>query len=283
VDAENSRINGPVQRNVLIPEEALSDVPVRKGPIIRERLDFLKVPLDIVQPEDMAGIISELLAAGEGRNIVLLSLWDLLRARRNGEYRAYILSAALVLPISKSLVGGARFLTGKKLIRYMPFDFIVDVLSILEGRELSLYMLGGKLQTLRIVERNLRQTFPRLRIVGRHDRLVRKQEEAVLVEAIRKAAPSLLLVGKGINGEEQWIARHDAKLARGLRLWCSDIYDVFAERRRHPSRYVFEHGLEWIGYSLQIPLRLFRIFPYMYYKFLLLVYRLFKSEKRAKK
>jgi N-acetylglucosaminyldiphosphoundecaprenol N-acetyl-beta-D-mannosaminyltransferase len=241
----------------------------------RERVTLLKVPIDIVPPEQLNAVTREILQPGKEQNIVLLSLWDLLRARRNGEYRAYVTNAALVIPISKSIISGVRFLLGKKAVRYMPFDFVVSLLTILETREFSTYLLGGKKRILAKAEKNIRQTFPRLRVVGRFPGSFRRQEEATIVEAIRKASPSLLLVGKGVRGEEQWIARNSGRLGGGMRLWCSDLFEVFAERKRHPSRASFDLGLEWVGYCFQNPFLFFRIFPYLYYKLLLLIYKLF--------
>ncbi|MDR1178919.1 MAG: WecB/TagA/CpsF family glycosyltransferase [Spirochaetales bacterium] len=244
---------------------------------LAERISLLKVPLDIVPQEQLPDLILHLLNTENGGNIVLLSLWDLLRARRAGEYRTFVTGASLVIPISRSLVGGAKFLTGKAPIRYMPFDFVVSLLTILEKREFSAYLLGGKQKILKKTEKNIRQTFPHLRIVGRYPGGFKRQEEATLLEAIRKAAPSLLLVGKGVKGGERWIARNSGRLNKGFRLWCSDLYDVFAERRRRPSRGVFERGLEWAGFCFRNPLRVFRFFPYIRYKFLLLTYKLAKK------
>jgi N-acetylglucosaminyldiphosphoundecaprenol N-acetyl-beta-D-mannosaminyltransferase len=241
----------------------------------RERINFLKVPVDMVPHDQLGPAIYELLNRGGGQNLVLLSLADLLRARRNGEYRNFVRNAALVIPISKSIIGGIRFLTGKRAVRYMPFDFVVSLLTLLEERRLSLFLLGGKLQVLRKTESNIRQTFPHLNIVGRFPAAFKRQEELVVVEAIRKAASSLLLVGKGVRGGERWIARYSARLNPGLRLWCSDLYDVFAERRRRPSRKTFDRGLEFAGYCFQAPIKFFRIFPYFYYKLLLLGHKLF--------
>jgi N-acetylglucosaminyldiphosphoundecaprenol N-acetyl-beta-D-mannosaminyltransferase len=241
----------------------------------RERINFLKVPIDIVPHEQLGPVVYELLRKGGGRNVVLLSLMDLLEARRNAEYREYVRNAALVIPISKSIVGGIRFLTGKQVVRYMPFDFAVSLLSILEEREFSVFLLGGKLRVLRKTESNIRQTFPRLRVVGRFPGSFKKQEEGLIVEAIRKTAASLLLVAKGVRGEEHWIARYSDALNPGLRLWCSDLYDVFAERCHRPSRKTFDRGLEFVGYCFRSPLKFFRIFPYFYYKLLLLGHKLF--------
>ena len=240
-----------------------------------ERITLLKVPLDIVNPEQLEETVYRLLKEDRGHDVILLSLWDFLRARGNYEYRPFVQRATMIIPIAKSLVKGARFLKKKKVFRYMPFDFVISLLAILEKREMSLYLLGGRMRSLKRAEKNLRQTFPRLRIVGRYVGNFKHQEEQTILKAIRKAAPSLLLVGKGVKGGERWIARNDSLLNNGLRLWCSDLFDIFAERKRRPSRKVFERGFEWIGFCFHRPWRILRIVPFFYYKFLLLMYKLF--------
>jgi len=242
---------------------------------IKQRVTLLKIPIDIVPPEELSDLVYEMLKDKKEHNIVLLSLWDLLRARRNSEYRFYLARASLIIPISKSLISGIKFLTGKKAYRYMPFDFIVSVLTTLENREFSCYLLGGRTKVLLKTEKNIRQTFPRLRIVGRFPGYFKRHEEPTIIKAIKKASPSLLLAGTGIRGRERWIARNSAALGNGMRLWCSDIFDVFAEKKKHPSRAAFDKGLESIGYCFQRPIKFLRIFPYIRYKFLLLFYKLF--------
>jgi len=133
----------------------------------KERVKLLNVPVDNIAPEQLSEFIYDLLKEKKEHNIVLLSLWDLLRARGNNDYRSYVQRASLVIPISKSLVSGIKFLTGVKAHRYMPFDFIVSLLTILEAREFSCYLLGGKTKIVLKTEKNIRQTFPKLRIVGR--------------------------------------------------------------------------------------------------------------------
>ena len=244
-----------------------------------ERVHILKVPIDIVDPAHLSQLAFQLLTEGKELNIVLLSVWDLLHARRNAEYRNYVEHASLVIPISKSIVRGVQFLLGKQPVRYMPFEFVICLLSMLESHELSCYLLGGKKRILIKVEKNLRATFPGLRIVGRYPGSFKRHDEAIIIEAIRKSSPSLLLVGRGVRGGEHWIARNSDQIGKGLRLWCSDLFDVFAERKRHPSRASFNLGLEWIGYCLQSPIKLLRFFPLMYYNLLLLVYKIFKIKK----
>jgi len=242
---------------------------------IRQRVSLLKVPVDIVAPENLSAVVYDLLKNKKEHNIVLLSLWDLLRARRSGEYRSYVTRAALVIPISKSIIGGIKFITGKKAYRYMPFDFIISMLTILENREFTCYLLGGRRKVLLKTEQNIRQTFPRLRIVGRFPGYFKRYEEPTIIKAIKKSSPALLLAGMGIRGKERWIARNNIALGEGMRLWCSDIFDVFAERKKHPSRAAFNSGMEWLGYCFNNPFKFFRVFPYIGYKFALLYSKFF--------
>ena len=248
------------------------------------RIKFLKVPLDIVSPEELPAVISGLLPKwkstkpfDKSQNIILLSVWDLLKARSNKEYRQYVLDADLVLPISKSLVTGVNFLLKKKVYRYMPFNFAVTLLGILEKNEFPVFLLGSRSSILKKAEKNLRTTFPRLKIVGRYEGYMRKQEEGAVIEAVRKSSPSLLLAGIGIRGRELWIGRNSERLNTGLRLWCSDLFDVFAKKKYRPSDAIFEKGLESIGYCIRSPLKFFRVFCYLRFKILVLFYRLFRS------
>ena len=240
-----------------------------------QRVNLLKVPIDIVAPEQLSSIVYDFIKEKKEHNIVLLSLWDLLRARRSGEYRSYITRASLIIPISKSLISGIKFLTGKKAYRYMPFDFIQRMLFILDNREHSCYLLGGRRKILVKTEQNIKHTYPKLRIVGRFPGYFKKHEEGTIIKAIKKSSPALLLTGKGVRGNERWIAKNNAALGEGMRLWCSDIFDVFAEKKKRPSKAAFNSGLEWVGYCFQNPIKFFRIFPYIGYKFLLLFYKLF--------
>lgn len=244
---------------------------------VTERINVLAVPLDILPPDRLEAQILEMAKLHQPQSIVLLSLWDLLRARRKGDYRNYVLNADLVIPISKSLVRGAKFLTGKIPFRYMPFDFIVAVLTALEKRNYSIYLLGGKRSTLKKAEQNIRQTFPQLRIIGRYIGQFRRQDEPIILEAIRKASPSLLLVGTGVRGRERWLAKMQSALNPGMRLWCSNILEVFADQKKRPSHAVFQKGMEWVGFCFRNPFRIFRFFSFVRYNILLVFYKLFRK------
>jgi len=237
------------------------------------RITVLGVSVDILDPERIDEVV-KLLEDGRNHQIVLLSLWDLMRARRSGEFRGMIAGASLVLPISRSIVRGARFLRKPEPIRYMPFDFIVSLLAALERRGRSVYILGSSRTVIQKAEGNIKSTFPGLRVVGRFAGRSPKHMESSIIEAVRKATPSLLLVGAGTPGRERWIPRNLSHFNSGIYLWCSDLFEVFAERRGKPSRELFARGLEWMPYLARRPWQAYRIFIYLWYLILLVFARL---------
>jgi N-acetylglucosaminyldiphosphoundecaprenol N-acetyl-beta-D-mannosaminyltransferase len=237
------------------------------------RISILGVPLDVLPEAGFEELIDSL-EDGKNHQIVLLSIWDLMRARKRGEYRTMIAGASLIIPISLSIVHAARFLKKTDPLRYMPFDFVVRLLGILELRGKSVYLLGSSRYVILMAERNLKSTYPGLRIVGRHAGSYGKAQEGSIVEAVRKASPSLLLIGKGLPGGERWIPRNLPRFNTGIYLWCSDLFSVFADARRRLSRSLFDRGLEWLPITLFHPWKIHRAFTFAAFKILVLIERI---------
>ncbi|MDA8410626.1 MAG: WecB/TagA/CpsF family glycosyltransferase [Treponema sp.] len=237
------------------------------------RIAILGVPIDIIPAERLDDLVASF-EDGINHQIILLSVWDLMRARNRVEFKTMVAGADLVVPISASIVKAARFLRHPEPPRYQPFDFIIRLLGILERSGKSAYLLGGSPRIVLKAEGNLRTTFPGLRLVGRHAGAYPRQREPAIVEAIRKASPTLLLVGKGTPGGERWIPRNLPSFPSGIYLWCSDIFWVFAHERSKPSPSIVAHGLDWIPAFLRRPWTIWRLPIFALFKILILFERL---------
>jgi N-acetylglucosaminyldiphosphoundecaprenol N-acetyl-beta-D-mannosaminyltransferase len=224
-----------------------------------KRINVLRIPVDVVSPDDLEEVIKAMYSDGKNHQIVLLSMADLMRARRSSELRTMIAGASLVIPISLSIVKTARFLRKPVPIRYEPFDFIVRTLGILERWGKSAYLFGGNPKSLTKAVKNIKATFPGLHLVGGHSSRFSKGYLVKIVEAIRKSTPTLLLVGKGVPGGERWIPRNMKHFNAGIQLWCSDVFSVFAERRTRPSAKMFAAGMEWVHYLPRKPWIILRL------------------------
>ena len=225
---------------------------------------MLTVPLDIVPDDEIEGRLSSLLADGERHQIVLLSAWDFVRARGNNEYANAVRKASVIFTSSKLVVWSARFLRRRDVPRYMPFDFVIRILTILEKMAGSVYLIGGKPSYLQSAASNLRGSFPGLQIVGRCAGYFPRSLEENILLAIKKAAPSLLLAGKGVPGKEKWLLSRKKELAPGLALWCGNCLEVFAGVKAKTSRELWLKGLDFLPELIRKPWRIVRGLVYMW-------------------
>ena len=243
-----------------------------------ERIELLGVPLDVCQPQNLEQEIMRLLDKPGTKQIIFMNIWDFLKARKKNEYSKCVKNADLIIPISKSLLRGAKFLKKTVPVRYNPFNATISILSILESHYKSFYLLGGKKSTLMTAEYNIRKTFPNLRIVGRYVGYTPKNVENDIVQAIYKASPSLVLVSDGIKEKELWAYNHRNQFSSSIFLYYRDAIGICSERINRISEKKFNKGLEIWGEIFRNPLKIFLVFPYLYYVFLLIWTRLFKKK-----
>ena len=240
-------------------------------------IDFLNVPIDILPEEDIEETVLNLLERKGVQQIIFMTIWDVLKARRNSEFREMVLSSALRLPISKSIVRGIRFLKKEEAVRRQQFSVIIDFLNVINVRYKSLYLLGGRPESLLIAEKNVRSTFTGIKIVGRFKGYYNKSIEPQIISAISKAEPSIVLVGNGIQSGRKWIYRNKNKFNSGIFIRDADILDIFSKFKKRQSQVLFDKGLDYIPKILKNPFRVFNIFGYFWFNILLVFYKFFRN------
>ena len=242
-----------------------------------ERINLLGVPVDVCGPENLEAVVLELLAKPGTKQIIFLSIWDLLKARRKNDFSETVKNADLILPISKSIIKGARFLKKPIPVRYNPFTAVIQILAILDSHYKSLYLFGSHKKTLMKTEKNVRDTFPGIKIVGRYVGYYSKQSEDDIVQAIFKSQPSLVLLSEGIKDKNCWPYKRRNQFSSSIFLYYKDCFGIFSERIRRVKEKTFDKGNEIFVEVLHNPFKIFLIFPYFWYKIVLLWYKLFKK------
>ena len=244
-----------------------------------ERISLLGVPVDICSPENLENEILELLAKPGTKQIIFLSIWNLLRARHKGDYADAIKNADLILPVSKSILKGARFLKLDVPVRYNPFNAVIQILGILDAHYKSLYLFGSNKKTLSKAEHNIRDTFRNLRIIGRYVGYYPKNVENDIVEAIFKAQPSLVLLSDGIKEKNCWAYRRRNRFSSSIFLYYKDSFGIFSERVKRVSEKTFDKGHEIWFEIIHNPFKIFLIVPYIWYVLCLFWTKLFRKNK----
>jgi N-acetylglucosaminyldiphosphoundecaprenol N-acetyl-beta-D-mannosaminyltransferase len=241
-----------------------------------KRIKVLDVPVDVIDPDMAVRAVAEMMDNGQNNQIVFLSTRGLLRARADSELARCLREASLVVPISRALAWGARFLGAGEPSLFNMFEFVIRALSLVEKTKGSVYLLGARKRTIEIAEENLRGSFHDIRVVGRYYGFFPKAIEASIVTAIKKSSPHLLLVGSGIAGREKWILRHRKELNPGISVFADNCFEVFAGQEKQVSKKLHAAGLEALSGFWRRPWKIAAVFPFIWYLVLLVVYRLFK-------
>lgn len=241
-----------------------------------KRILLLKVPIDIV-PEDQIAPIAHRLAESSGhKTVVFLTYSKFMKARRDPEFLGQLHKATLVIPVSRSLERGGKFLKLPELVRHYPFDFIIRFLGALEEKRRTLYLLGDHHQAVQTIATNMRTSFPGLNLVGRHTGHYGRDKEEPILLAIQKATPTVLLIGPGIPGREKWPFRQGADLPVKVSLYSEETFRIMAGRKKRPTKASFRKGTYEMHRALFNPFRMAKVFSYTWFGLLLLVARIRK-------
>jgi N-acetylglucosaminyldiphosphoundecaprenol N-acetyl-beta-D-mannosaminyltransferase len=200
--------------------------------IATNRIRILDVPVDCVDQEQALKAITSFLADGERHQLVFLNLRNLFKGRRDPEFRRLLREASLILPVHPGLSRATRWLRRLKLTVYSPVSFVVRMLSLAEQLNRTVYLLGSRKVDIERAERNLRDSYPRLRLVGRFSGYFTRTAEKQILMAIKKASPSFLMVGSGLSGKDLWILRKKRELNSGVYVWVGDCFEVFSGKRK---------------------------------------------------
>ena len=244
-----------------------------------ERINLLGVPVDICEPQNLENEVMEILAMPGTKQIIFLSIWDLFKARHNEDFAECLKSASLILPISKSILRGAKFLKKNVPVRYNPFNASIQILSIMDSHYKSIYLLGSSKKTLQQAEVNLRDTFTQLKIIGRYVGYYSKNAENSLVEAIFKSQPDLVLISDGIQEKNCWAYHRRNSFSSSIFLYYKDAFGIFSERIKRVKEKTFDRGHEIFVEILHNPFKIFLLFPFLWYILVLVWYRQFKKNK----
>jgi N-acetylglucosaminyldiphosphoundecaprenol N-acetyl-beta-D-mannosaminyltransferase len=229
----------------------------------QKRSSLFNVPIDTIHEQDIENSIKTMLADDKSHQICFLSFRGYLKAKLSYKYWSMLKNASLVIPVSKSLVKAVKFLGHGEPVRYMPFEFIIRFLGSLEKLEKTLYLVGSKPLTLQKSWNNLKDSFPGIRIIGRHVGKFSYTQEQNIITAIQKAEPACILTGRGVPKNEKWATNLREHIKTGIIIYNSDCYDIFSGKKKKPAKRLWNVGLEHLFSALFFPPKWFLGFPYL--------------------
>ena len=179
------------------------------------------------------------------------------RARREEPFRQALNGADLVLPDGIGVVYAARLL-GRRLKGRCPgIDFAGKLMEHIARTGLRLYLLGAKSGVAEAAAARLEIRYPGLTICGTHDGYF--QEDAPVVEDIRRAGADVVFVCLGAPKQEYWMVKNGPATGARLMAGLGGSLDVFAGVVERAPESWQRLGLEWLYRLTREPKRIGRM------------------------
>ncbi len=221
------------------------------------KTEILGIQFDNLTREEAARRGAELLEEDRFHYVVTPNPEFILAAEGDGEFRAVLNGADLVLPDGIGVVYSARIL-GRPLQGRVPgIEFAEDMLACLNGTGGRLYLLGAKPGVAEEAGRRILERYPNLTLCGTQDGYF-KDEEAALLK-VAAARPDLLFVCLGAPKQEKWMARWGRHTGARLAIGLGGALDVFAGSVERAPESWRKLGLEWAYRLKKEPKRIGRM------------------------
>jgi N-acetylglucosaminyldiphosphoundecaprenol N-acetyl-beta-D-mannosaminyltransferase len=191
----------------------------------------------------------------------------LLRARSDAAYADVLRSADLALPDGTGVTLVQTLRDGRSVRRWPGVEIAAFLVRLAAERGETVAFIGGAPDVAERAAARWR-TLPGSKVVVAgagvevdEDGSARPAErDDEMVDAIRSAAPAIVLVGLGAPKQERWIARHaDAFPSVRVMIGVGGAFDMWAGSKRRAPRAFRTLGLEWVWRLALEPRRLPRI------------------------
>lgn len=181
---------------------------------MQERVKILGVEIDNITLEE-AGNITKNLIENSNKScelIVAPNVEFIMTAQKDKNFFDILHSAKLATPDSVGVEIAAK-LQKKPLKERIPGQaYFRRVLEIAQKEKWTIYMLGGKGDTVNRASENIKKLYPNLKIVGGHEGFFEKDSEQDVINEINSLKPNILFVAMGAPNQEKWIYNHKNEL-----------------------------------------------------------------------
>lgn len=177
--------------------------------------------------------------------IVTADSSGIVRAQDDEEFREIVNQADLVTADSSGILVAARWLRTPLKGRVSGVDVAWEMCRMAAEQGFSVYLFGARPGVAEKAADRLRAAFPGLQIAGTRDGYFGEEEEAAIVESVRRSGAKALLVALGIPRQEKWIRQHLHELGVCVAMGVGGSFEVFSGNVKRAPAWMQRHGLEW--------------------------------------
>lgn len=222
---------------------------------MRKQTYVLGVPFDVVTMQEAVAKTKAMLHSGGQHFICTPNPEIVMEARKDEALMGILQEADLVVPDGIGVVWASKYSKIRLPERVAGYDLGQNLMAELANTEETFYFFGGAPGVASTAARKMMKKYPGLKIVGVHNGYFDEKEEKKIIQDIKKAAPSVLLVGLGAPKQEKWIYDNIRLTGAKVAIGVGGSFDVMAGNVKRAPKIFQKLGLEWFHRLITQPTR----------------------------
>lgn len=225
-----------------------------------QKVKILGIGIHKVDLQGAVGIVEEFIAEGSPHLVVTANSEFVMMAQEDEEFRHILEEAHLVTPDGVGVVWAAKHLGEPLTQRVTGIDLLNNLLPVAQKKGYRIFLLGGKPGVAEKAGKEMKKSFPDLKIVGTHHGYLRDPgAEQEAIAQIMEGNPQILFVAMGAPTQEKWAWKHMKELGVPVSIGIGGSLDVWAGNVKRAPQWMQNAGLEWFYRLAKQPSRFVRM------------------------
>ena len=239
-------------------------------------INLLGIGIDNLSRIQAVVKVMNMIKNGGTHHIMSLNPYKLERIKGNRDLKVISNKADIHIATGSGLEWAAKRLKVPLKERIPMLSFIMDIVRIAEIKEFSIFLVGAKPEVVEKAFFNIRKSFPKIRIVGRHGGYFNQDREKSVIEAMRKSEANIIFVGLGFPKEDKWIYKIHKEFKNTVFISVGGCLDIISGEIKKAPAYFMENGLDWFYRIFTKPWRIGRFLRVVFFFIKVIFLRIFK-------
>ncbi len=241
----------------------------------RSKINLLGIDIDNLSLQEVFQKLEAGIKSGEKLLVFTPNPEMLSFAYDNLPMQNLLNSADINLPDGAAMLVAARAFGMSFKERVCGIDILQKVIEESQNGKFSLFFYGARKEVIEKIVENLRQRYPRIKIVGFCDGY--QKDARSVVEKINQAQPDFLFVGLGFPQQEKWLAENKDKLNIKAAIVVGGSFDVLSGLKKRAPLWMQKSNIEWVFRLLKEPWRGKRQLALLKFIYLVIMEKFLKS------
>ena len=182
-----------------------------------------------------------------------------MRAKNDDQFKKIINQGDLVVADGIGVVIGSKIIKKPLKERVAGYDLVQNIFKEIKDTEHTVYFFGAAPGIAKQAQEKMKQQYSNIKIIGAHSGYYTEEEEALLIQELKRKKPDIILVGLGAPKQEMWIQKYKNEIKAKVFIGVGGSFDVMSGNTKRAPKLFIHLGLEWFYRLITQPTRLKRM------------------------